>query len=703
MSTRDSGVSSRTTRSKLEPVFTENQSAFALNDLGLTAAKEGDHRHAADCFRKAISESAGHAFIFSNYALTLRDLGQFTEAIQKLKVAISLDPENSVFFFNLGNIQFEVGLVREAMASYELALRGKAGFPELLCNYALVALGEKEIALAQRLARRGLMECPPSHPLHVRFAIALSSIESSLGNKAAALARLEELLDGPSSKEVLCEYIRILSTAAFKDITEKSLLHISSIFENRWSAPEQIAYAAWRRIIEDRGLPEAPMVKPWPELALILLSSTIIPDVDMECWLSRQRRHLLNLNNDAQLSDHDVAFFIALAQQCFHRNYLLEDTDSGQSDIEGLRKNLDDHSEDNTYPNILQILKYACCDPLANVKNAQRLLAMSDEVPRLRPLFHQQIENPLREKALEPSIRRLFSAEAIQDDVNARYSAHPYPQWTWPGQLNTPELFNVYLVQRLAHSNFDPMDDTRRIRILIAGCGTGRHSHIVGCMVANSQITAIDISRRSLAFAKRQAIDHNLTNVEYIDADIMSLNQWTERFDVIECAGVLHHLPDPDAGLSNLLSLLRPNGMILIGLYSRRARKPMIELRARIEPFLKTDIINALHHARRIVKSDPAFKSLLEFQEFYSLNGCLDLILHPREVSYDPVQIKSILEQHGLIFRGFELTDDQKSSFRMRNRRPEDLLNLLMWDEHEHEHPDLFMGMYQFWAQKQPE
>ena len=703
MNTRESGVSSRTTLSKLEPVFTENQSAFAFNDLGLTAAKEGDHAHAADCFRKAIRESASHAFIFSNYALTLRDLGQFSEAIQKLKVAISLDPENSVFFFNLGNIQFEVGMVREAMASYELALRGKTGFPELLCNYALVALGEKEIALAQRLARRGIMECPLNHPLHVRFAIALSSIESSLGNKAAALARLEELLDGSSSKDVLCEYIRILSTATFEDITEKSLLHISSIFENRWSAPERIAYSAWRRIVQDSGLPEAPMVKPWQELALILLSSTIIPDVDIECWLSRQRLYLLNLNDGAQLSDHDLSFFIAIAQQCFHRNYLLEDTDWHQSDIEGLRKKLDGHLEHNTYPTILLVLKYACCEPLANVKNAQKLLKMSDDIPRLRPLFHQQIENPLREKALKPSIRRLFSAPAIQDDVTARYSAYPYPQWTWPGQLNTPELFNAYLVQRLAHSNFDPIDDTSRIRMLIAGCGTGRHSHIVACMVANSLITAIDISDQSLAFAKRQAIDHNLTNVEYINADIMSLKQWTERFDVIECAGVLHHLPDPEVGLSNLLNLLRPNGMILIGLYSRRARRPVIELRARIEPFIKTDIINALHHARRIVKSDPAFRSLLEFQEFYSLNGCLDLILHPREVSYDPVQIKSILEEHGLIFRGFELTDDQKSTFRMRNRRTEDLLNLTMWDEHERENPNLFSGMYQFWAQKPPD
>jgi SAM-dependent methyltransferase len=219
-------------------------------------------------------------------------------------------------------------------------------------------------------------------------------------------------------------------------------------------------------------------------------------------------------------------------------------------------------------------------------------------------------------------------------------------------------------------------------------------------MLSNCVIKAIDVSRRSLAVAKRHALESKLSNIEYIDGDIMYLEHWSERFEVIECAGVLHHLPDPEAGLKILLNLLKPNGMILLGLYSRRARKPLMALRARVEPFTKNGMVAALHRARTIAKTDQTFHSILNLQDFFSLNGCLDLILHPRETSYGPLEISSLLQRHGLLFRGFELSDVQKSTFQMRNRHPEDILNLSKWEQYEIEHPDTFIGMYQLWAQK---
>ena len=45
------------------------------------------------------------------------------------------------------------------------------------------------------------------------------------------------------------------------------------------------------------------------------------------------------------------------------------------------------------------------------------------------------------------------------------------------------------------------------------------------------------------------------------------------RFDLIEAVGVLHHLADPYAGWRVLLSLLRPGGFMLLGLYSAPARR----------------------------------------------------------------------------------------------------------------------------------
>ena len=54
----------------------------------------------------------------------------------------------------------------------------------------------------------------------------------------------------------------------------------------------------------------------------------------------------------------------------------------------------------------------------------------------------------------------------------------------------------------------------------------------------------------------------------------------TERaFDVITASGVLHHLADPFAAWRVLLSLLRPGGLMFLGLYSEIARREIVAAR----------------------------------------------------------------------------------------------------------------------------
>lgn len=694
----DPAMSRRNEQTKSPPIFTENLSAFALNDLGLVAAGEGDHVRAVEKFRLALREADGHAFIYSNYALSLRDLGRFTEAIRMLQKAIMIDPNNSVLLFNLGNIQYEVGAVREALASFEIALRNRPGFPELLCNYALVALGAQEIALAQRLARRGLTEAPQDHPLRARFVVALARIDITSGHIKEALARLEPFIDVAARDEIIEEYIRALSSATPEDLSSDSLRHVETILNNKLVPPERIARTVWRCLVNASGLYETPATQALPPLALLLMSNTVIPDVETEEWLSRQRQELLKMDPQRTLSDAEVIFFSALAQQCFLKNYLFDDSNADLPDLEKLGKQIDDNLEKQREAPDLWLLQYACREPLVELRYASRLLETMDRSPQLAAVFQQQIETPLTERLIEPTIPSLFNPQVFQDEVSDRYSAHPYPQWTWPGLLHRQESFNIYLTKRLTHTNFEPVDAA--VDVLVAGCGTGRHSHVLARMLENSNIKAIDISRSSLAFAKRQAINCGLTNVEYIHADIMNLDKWSERFDVIECAGVLHHLNDPDAGLRILLNLLRSGGMLLLGLYSRRARMPLSALRSNVQQKDQSNSLDAIHEARRIAQTEPAYASVLRFHEFYSLSGCLDLILHPREQTYDLSEVGAMLDRNGLVLRGLELSESQRTLFRMRHRSLEKLQDLTLWDSLEREHPDIFAGMYQFWVQK---
>ena len=65
-------------------------------------------------------------------------------------------------------------------------------------------------------------------------------------------------------------------------------------------------------------------------------------------------------------------------------------------------------------------------------------------------------------------------------------------------------------------------------------------------------------------------------NVEFAHADIMKAAAIDRSFDFIDLSGVLHHLGDPWAGWRALLSLLRPGGIMQVGLYSELARKNVV-------------------------------------------------------------------------------------------------------------------------------
>ena len=82
-----------------------------------------------------------------------------------------------------------------------------------------------------------------------------------------------------------------------------------------------------------------------------------------------------------------------------------------------------------------------------------------------------------------------------------------------------------------------------------------------------------------MAYAKRKTDKLGYKNIQYVQADILNLDKLDKTFDVIECAGVLHHMETPTEGLEILVNLLRPNGFMKIGLYSKIARKNLLGVR----------------------------------------------------------------------------------------------------------------------------
>ena len=96
----------------------------------------------------------------------------------------------------------------------------------------------------------------------------------------------------------------------------------------------------------------------------------------------------------------------------------------------------------------------------------------------------------------------------------------------------------------------------------------------------------MDLSLASLAYAQRKSNELCFPNIDYLQADILHLHQMGKEFDIIESSGVLHHMDEPMAGWKVLVDLLKPGGLIKIGLYSELARSQIVKTRGFLSSYL---------------------------------------------------------------------------------------------------------------------
>jgi SAM-dependent methyltransferase/uncharacterized protein YbaR (Trm112 family) len=106
-------------------------------------------------------------------------------------------------------------------------------------------------------------------------------------------------------------------------------------------------------------------------------------------------------------------------------------------------------------------------------------------------------------------------------------------------------------------------------RVLDAGCGSGRHAYYAAQYGA--EVWAIDLGP-AVEVAWRNTAGHA---VHVVQADLYQPPFAPESFDFIYSLGVLHHLPDPEAGFRSLLPYLKPGGRVQIYLYWEPEGQPL--------------------------------------------------------------------------------------------------------------------------------
>ncbi|HET9752306.1 MAG TPA: class I SAM-dependent methyltransferase [Myxococcales bacterium] len=109
--------------------------------------------------------------------------------------------------------------------------------------------------------------------------------------------------------------------------------------------------------------------------------------------------------------------------------------------------------------------------------------------------------------------------------------------------------------------------------VLEMGCGTGQLSLFLA--TADRTVVGADLTRASLELAQAAAARFGVRGVRFVETDLRAPGLRREAFDVVICSGVLHHTPDPRASFAALSPLVRPGGVVVLGLYNVFARLPL--------------------------------------------------------------------------------------------------------------------------------
>lgn len=239
--------------------------------------------------------------------------------------------------------------------------------------------------------------------------------------------------------------------------------------------------------------------------------------------------------------------------------------------------------------------------------------------------------------------------------VQDQYESFPYPPRNPEDERTRLKRTYIDSLEVINHYGFQGRRDMRAgLRVLVAGGGTGDAVIHLAEQLRDTphRVTYLDISRASMEIAQRRAEIRGLTNIDWIQASLLELpNIGIGPFDYIDCAGVLHHLPSPQAGLEAICSVLVDDGVMGLMLYAKYGRtgvyqmQEMLRLMNRFESTADAKIDNA----RRAMRNLPETNWFKRGDQFFVENeqssdaDIYDLLLHSTDRAYSVPELYELL------------------------------------------------------------
>jgi SAM-dependent methyltransferase len=248
---------------------------------------------------------------------------------------------------------------------------------------------------------------------------------------------------------------------------------------------------------------------------------------------------------------------------------------------------------------------------------------------------------------------RSADAARVAEEVRGFYERHPYP----------PPVDNLDRYRqrwddgqrRRADSHlFWPDEPYREDRsVLVAGCGTSQAAKYA-LRWPHAQVIGIDVSTTSIEKTETLRRKYGLDNLEVRQLPVERATELGHRFEHVVCTGVLHHLPDPHAGLRALRDVLAPSGAMQLMVYAPYGRAGVYLLQAYCRQLgvgsSAPEIRDLAASLRALPQDHPLVPLLRNAPDFRDEAALADALLNPQDRPYSVPQLFDFIGRAGLQF-----------------------------------------------------